>query len=86
MQTLTIVSGRQGFDELDASIREAHRTGDLKRIATSYAQSGTLFADLGKVDEACFFWTQAYVFALDAGAEKLAKLMHDKLNAFNRMG
>ena len=50
--------------ELDAALLAAFAAGDGARIARLYGAAGDGAPD---VDEACFFWTQAYVFALEAG-------------------
>ncbi len=86
MPDLMIASERQVYDELNAAIEEAHDAGRLDRLAASYARGGALYERQGETDAACFFWTQAYIFALDAGAAPLAEAMHDKLRAFGRMG
>ncbi|MDH3663995.1 MAG: hypothetical protein OEU92_28945 [Alphaproteobacteria bacterium] len=86
MQPLIIATERQVYDELDAAIKEAHDAGRLETLATNYARGGALYERQGETDAACFFWTQAYVFALDAGVDPLAEAMRAKLAAFGRMG
>ncbi len=86
MPDLMIASERQVYDRLNAAILEAHDDGRLDRLAASYAEGGALYERQGETDAACFFWTQAYVFALDAGAAPLADRMRDKLRDFGRMG
>lgn len=86
MEPLMIATERQVYDELDAAIKEAHGAGRLDNLAASYARGAALYERQGETDAACFFWTQAYVFALDAGVEALAEAMHVKLAAFGRMG
>ena len=86
MPSLMIASERQAYDRLNATIAAAHDAGRLDSLASSYALGGSLYADQGETDAACFYWTQAYIFALDAGVEPLAEAMHAKLEAFGRMG
>ena len=81
-----IASERQVYDELNAAIEVAHGEGRLDRLAADYARGGALYERQGEADAACFFWTQAYIFALDAGADPLAEAMRKKLQAFGRMG
>lgn len=86
MAELMIATERQIYDALDHAILEAHERGKLDELAESYAKGGALYERQGETDAACFFWTQAYILALDAGADPLAKAMHAKLSAFGRMG
>ena len=68
MPDLMIANERQVYDRLNATIEEAHDDGRLDRLAACYAEGGALYERQGETDAACFFWTQAYIFALDAGA------------------
>ncbi|MEM8952466.1 MAG: hypothetical protein AAGA21_15860 [Pseudomonadota bacterium] len=86
MPDLMIASERQVYDDLNTTIEQAHDEGQLEKLAVSYARGGALYERQGETDAACFFWTQAYIFALDVGAAPLADAMHDKLRAFGRMG
>ena len=85
MPDLMIASERQVYDRLNATIEEAHGNRRLDKLAASYAEGGALYERQGETDAACFFWTQAYIFALDAGAAALADAMREKLNSFGRM-
>ena len=67
-------------DELDRALLEAYRLGDKTEISRLYGCAGDAASD---VDEACFFWTHAYVFALDAGT-KDAQDYREKLKAYGR--
>jgi len=49
---------------LDSALISAHEAGDGQALARLYAEAGDAS---GALDEQCFFWTQAYVFALEAG-------------------
>ena len=51
-------------DELDAALMAAYAATDGAEIARLYGAAGEA-AD--SIDEACFFWVNAYVFALEAG-------------------
>lgn len=86
MAALMMATERQVYDALDARIRQAHSAGELQALATSYAKGGALYEGQQETQAACFYWTQAYVFALDAGDDGLALAMHEKLSAFGRMG
>lgn len=86
MPGLMIATERQVFDALEASIQTDHAAGNLGNLARNYAEGAALYEGQGEVDAACFFWTQAYVLALDAGIDPLAQAMHAKLDRSGRMG
>ncbi len=52
---------------LHEALLGAHERGDLPALAHMYGQAAFEAETRGEVDTACFFFTQAYVFALDAG-------------------
>ncbi len=68
---------------LDASIIAAHDKGDGARIAELYGQAAEQAEADGHIDEACFFWVNAYVFALEAGLED-AELIRSHLVRYGR--
>ena len=86
MERLMIATERQIYDDLNAAIKKAHDAGRFDNLAAHYARGAALYEGQGETDAACFFWTQAYILALDAGVEPLADAMLAKLNAFGRMG
>lgn len=57
-------------DELNSALLKAHDVGDVVEIARLYGSAGDMAEG---VDEACFFWVQAYVFALEAGIPEADK-------------
>lgn len=66
--------------DLDAQIIAAHAAGDKLGLAGFYADAAKQAADL---DARCFFLTQAYIFALDAGLP-LATDLHKSLKEHGR--
>lgn len=70
---------------LDEQIRASHRRGDLGALARDYAEGGDLFARKGQIDPACFYWTQAWILALDAGDAALEARAHAHLTRFGRV-
>ncbi|MGH1480218.1 MAG: hypothetical protein ACRBM6_16095 [Geminicoccales bacterium] len=86
MAALMAATERQVFDRLEATIRDGHRTDDQAGLADAYAQGAALYERQGEINAACFFWTQAYIIALDAGADQLAGTMSSKLETHGRMG
>ncbi len=53
--------------DLDQLLLDAHAADDRTRLAGLYAQAADLSEGRGDIDAACFFLTQAFVFALDEG-------------------
>ena len=51
----------------DWQFQQAHRSGDITLLSTLYAQKADELEAAGDTDAACFYLTQAYIFALDAG-------------------
>jgi len=81
-----VATERRRFQALDASIKAAHAENRLDVLAKDYARSAALYEGQNEIDAACFYWTQAYVTALDAGTDALADAMKAKLETFGRMG
>ncbi len=69
---------------LEDALLSAHERGDTALLAELYRQAGKLSEDAGRTEEACFRYTQAYVYALESGAESLARELKDKLKAEGR--
>ncbi len=57
--------------DLNAQLLAAHAAGDHLALVALYAQAADRSEDL---DAACFFLTQAYVFALEQNAPQVAGL------------
>lgn len=70
-------------DELDAALLDAHAEGDGARLVSLYAAAADAAEAEGRIDAACFFLTQAYVFALDNG-DASASALHARLLARGR--
>jgi hypothetical protein len=58
----------QPLDSLDGAVIAAHEAGDGMRLARLYGEAADRFAEDGDIAAACFFYTQAYIFALEQGA------------------
>ena len=61
--------------ELERAVLEAHAQSDGLLLAKLYAAAADHYERLSDVDAACFFLTQALVFALQEGAD-LAQTLH----------
>lgn len=57
-------------EDLDAALLRAFEAGDGAAVARLYGRAGD---KCSSIDEACFFWTNAYVFALEAGIPEAAE-------------
>jgi len=67
-------------DRLDHALWVAHGAGDKRALAALYAQAAEHAA---QEDARGFYLTQAYVFALDCGADSAAAL-HARLTSMGR--
>lgn len=66
---------------LDDRLLDAHGRGDRAFLVTLYAQAADQSPD---TDTACFYLTQAYVFALELGHPAQAAL-YQRLKSHNRV-
>jgi hypothetical protein len=61
-------------DALNQALLQAHEKGDGAALVSIYTTAADQSEALGDVAEACFFMTQAYVFALENGLTEAARL------------
>ncbi len=73
----------RAIQQIDAELIAAHERGDGPTLAGLYEAAAGLRDEQGDVDAACFFLTQAYVFALEAGLDRSGAL-RDRLIANGR--
>ena len=64
--------------ELDQRLLAAHAEENLAALVGLYAEAANRSNDL---DAACFYLTQAYVFALDLGDDRASSLRKRLINA-----
>ncbi|MCB1433638.1 MAG: hypothetical protein KDK75_14480 [Alphaproteobacteria bacterium] len=69
---------------LEAAILAAHAAGDEAALARLYGAAGDLRLAAGDIDAACFFHTQAHVFALSAADLAAAAASHALLKRYGR--
>lgn len=67
-------------EALNTALVAAHEVSDGARIAALYAEAGQTATS---EDEAAFFWTNGYIFALEAGLP-LADRLHCELVRLGR--
>ncbi|MEM8792303.1 MAG: hypothetical protein AAGE80_11850 [Pseudomonadota bacterium] len=70
-------------EELHSAILAAHEATDGARLVELYAAAADLSEKQGDRDATCFFLTQAYVFALETGHERIEEL-HLRLKDYGR--
>lgn len=66
------------LDRIDTAVIAAHDAGDGAGLARLYGEAADGFSRQGDIDTACFFYTQAYVYALEQGmseAERYAAVL-----------
>ena len=68
----------------EVEIVEAHSRRDHARLAALYRAAAEARLAQGAEGAAAFFFTQAYVLALDAGDEAAATALHARLVALGR--
>lgn len=71
---------------LDAALLRAHADDDHDSLVKLYTDAGNLMEAEGNIDAACFFLTQAYIFALEAGMPEAMDLnkrlaVHGRIDA-----
>ena len=69
------------MSNLDSALLAAHEAGDKSALVRLYTEAADQAA---QVDAACFFLTQAYVFALEVGDPSVA-ILHGRLAAEGRV-
>ncbi|MEM7751831.1 MAG: hypothetical protein AAF230_00360 [Pseudomonadota bacterium] len=70
-------------DRLDRALSDAVQAGDLPRVVRLYRDAAEMSEATGDVDRACFFYTHAWVFAMEAG-DPMADELRAKLVAHGR--
>lgn len=73
----------QTANALESQLLMAHADGDVEAMANLYEQAAILWEQKGDEASAAFYYTQAYIFALDAGSAQAARL-ENWLRARNR--
>lgn len=72
------------LDQIDTALLDAHAAGDGRRLACLYGEAARAYYAGGDADAACFYWTQAFVFALEAGMPDAAHYA-DRLRDMGRL-
>jgi hypothetical protein len=71
---------------LEKALLAAHASDDHRELVKLYWEAGQMKEETGDIDAACFYYTHAYVFALETGdpasANILGKLVEHGRDAF----
>ena len=68
---------------LDGALIDAHSRDDNDALIGLYEQAGLASEKTGDEEGACFYFTHAYVFALEQGAPQ-AKQIKERLVSYGR--
>lgn len=74
---------RKDLAELDVQLIEAHAKADHISLVELYKGAAEAMDSRGDIDAACFYLTQAYVFALELGHPS-AQELHSTLKERGR--
>ena len=71
-------------DRLNSALIQAHRFNNIEALACLYTDAADAEEQNGNVDAACFYLTQALVYALQAGLDEDTAL-RARLQAHGRL-
>ena len=69
---------------LQRDMLQAHEQDDLTALPPLYLAAARLREGQGDIDAACFFYTHAYVYALDCGDREIADKARYRLQSHGR--
>ncbi len=61
-------------DVLEGRLLAAHQQGDGAELVRLYTQAADMFEGNNQIETACYFLTNAYIFALESGDERALAL------------
>ncbi len=67
----------------EQQLQQAHEVGDTAVLSELYGNAANQHEANGDIDSACFYLTQAYIFALDAGLPSAAEY-NERLTRYGR--
>lgn len=71
--------------KLQGELLIAHDSQDFATLSTLYSTAAFQFEAANDIDAACFYWTHAFVFALDADLEETVQIVSQKLAFYGRL-
>ena len=69
---------------LQRDMLQAHAQNDLAALPPLYLAAARWRDSQGDIDAACFFYTHAYVYALDCGDREIADKARNRLQSHGR--
>jgi len=69
---------------LQRDMLQAHEQNDLAALPPLYLAAAQLRESQDDIDAACFFYTHAYVYALDCGDREIADIARSRLKSHGR--
>ncbi|WP_337659768.1 hypothetical protein [Anderseniella sp. Alg231-50] len=69
---------------LQRDMLQAHEQDDVAALPPLYLAAARLRESQGDIDAACFFYTHAYVYALDCGNREIADTARSQLKSHGR--
>ncbi len=69
---------------LQRDMLQAHEQSDLAALPPLYLAAARLRESQRDIDAACFFYTHAYVYALDCGDREIAEEARNRLRNHGR--
>lgn len=73
------------LQSLQQALLLAHEQNNCADLIDLYAQAATLLETKGDIDAACFYLTQAYVYAMECGTKLQAQTLHNRLAKYGRV-
>ena len=70
--------------DLEARLQAAHATNDQAELVMHYSKAADLACEDKAFDEAAFFLTHAWIFALESGHE-MSERLADRLRAMGKL-
>lgn len=71
--------------KLQAELLLAHEKQDFETLSTLYSKAAFQLEASNDIDAACFYWTHAFVFALDADLDEAVEIASQKLVSYGRL-
>lgn len=65
---------KAAWERLEQNLLDAHRRNDIPVLIGGYTQAAEMLDEGGNTDAACFYFTQAYVLAVEVGSPEAGAL------------
>ena len=71
--------------KLQAELLIAHDNEDFATLSTLYSKAAFHLEASNNIDAACFYWTHAFIFALEANLDEATAILRQKLASYGRL-